>query len=109
MYMSRYTWRCKKGKLQGTCNSQGTCTLTYVIIGSCKFRCEKGLFKKLWVPPAPSDAGSCIGSCLDYLVNVKKLKVRIPPNPFLGPSFTDNEIQSVLNKNRTSYLRESTC
>jgi carbamoyltransferase len=70
---------------------------------------EKGLFKKLWVPPAPSDAGSCIGSCLDYLVNVKKLKVRVPPNPFLGPSFTDNEIQSVLNKygNKVFYRKQT--
>lgn len=70
---------------------------------------EKGLFKKLWVPPAPSDAGSCIGSCLDYLVNVKKLKVRIPPNPFLGPAFTDNEIQSVLNKygNKVFYRKHT--
>lgn len=38
-------------------------------------------YKKLWIPTAPSDAGSCIGACLNYL------QVKINPDPFLGPSY----------------------
>ena len=38
-------------------------------------------YNRLWIPTAPSDAGSCIGACLNYL------KIKIKPNPFLGPSY----------------------
>ena len=38
-------------------------------------------YKKLWIPTAPSDAGSCIGACLNYL------QTKIHPDPFLGPSY----------------------
>jgi carbamoyltransferase len=38
-------------------------------------------YKKLWIPIAPSDAGSCIGACLNYL------QTKIHPDPFLGPSY----------------------
>jgi carbamoyltransferase len=44
-------------------------------------------FNNLWIPLAPSDAGSSIGACIHYLVKNKKLKERIPKNPFLGPSY----------------------
>jgi carbamoyltransferase len=53
-----------------------------------------GLFKHLWVPPAPSDAGNAIGSCLYYLSLTKP--TRINPSPFLGPSYTDGEIYNAL-------------
>ena len=57
---------------------------------------EKGFFKHLWIPPAPSDAGSSIGSCLDYLKLNKN--VRIGTTPFLGPEFTNQDVLRVLNK-----------
>jgi carbamoyltransferase len=44
-------------------------------------------YNNLWIPPAPSDAGSCIGACLHYMVKNGKLKQRVDKNPFLGPSF----------------------
>jgi carbamoyltransferase len=43
--------------------------------------------KKLWIPPAPSDAGSAIGACINYLFKNKKFKSRINKNPFIGPLF----------------------
>jgi carbamoyltransferase len=49
-------------------------------------------FNNLWIPPAPSDAGSSIGSCINYLVNNNKLNGRINKNPFIGPHFYDNQI-----------------
>lgn len=56
---------------------------------------QEKLFTQLWIPPAPSDAGSAIGSCLDYLSKTYD-NIRIKTNPFLGPSYSDNEILKVL-------------
>jgi len=48
---------------------------------------KKTHIKSLWIPPAPSDAGSCIGACVHYLVKNNLLKQRINKNPFLGPRY----------------------
>lgn len=53
---------------------------------------KKSKFKNIWIPPAPSDAGSSIGACINYLVNKKRLKYRLPKNPFLGPDYQETEI-----------------
>ena len=50
----------------------------------------------LWIPPAPSDAGSSIGACLHYLVQNKKLKNRLNRNPFLGPDYFRQSIVKTL-------------
>lgn len=47
-------------------------------------------FKKVWIPPAPSDAGSSVGACVNYLVGEGK-HIFIPETPFIGPSFTVNK------------------
>lgn len=44
-------------------------------------------FKHLWIPPSPSDAGSSVGACVNYIVNIKKEKPLIPTTPFIGPSY----------------------
>ena len=49
-------------------------------------------FNNLWIPPAPSDAGSAIGACVNYLVKNNKLKGRINKNPFIGPCFNEKQI-----------------
>jgi carbamoyltransferase len=54
-------------------------------------------FKRLWIPPAPSDAGSCIGACLNYF-HTKKRPIRIHTDAFLGPDYTEVDILKVLNK-----------
>jgi carbamoyltransferase len=56
-------------------------------------------FTNLWIPPAPSDAGSSIGACVHYLVKNKKLKNRVDTNPFLGPSYTNKDIVEAIGKN----------
>jgi carbamoyltransferase len=38
-------------------------------------------YKNIYIPPAPSDAGSCIGACLDYL------KYHHEIDTYLGPQF----------------------
>ena len=49
-------------------------------------------FNNLWIPPAPSDAGSAIGACVNYLINNNKLNARINKNPFIGPYFYEDQI-----------------
>lgn len=54
-------------------------------------------FNRLWIPPAPSDAGSSIGSCLNYF-HTKNKPVRISTNPFLGPEYSQSDILNVISK-----------
>lgn len=58
---------------------------------------QSKLFKGVWIPPAPSDAGSSIGSSLYYLSNHFK-DIRINETPFLGPEYTDDDIMNELSK-----------
>ena len=51
------------------------------------------LFQHLWIPPAPSDAGSAIGTVVHYLVKERKIKNKITRNPFLGPEYFYDDIQ----------------
>jgi carbamoyltransferase len=61
-------------------------------------------FRKVWVPPAPSDAGSSIGSVINYYIN-NGANVKIPNTPFLGPSYTVNsKSKKYLGNRRTMYL-----
>jgi len=48
-------------------------------------------FEKLWIPLAPSDAGSSIGACVNYIVNNTNTIPIINRNPFLGPKFDIDE------------------
>ena len=61
---------------------------------------DNSFFNKLWIPPAPSDAGSAIGACLHYLVKNGKLKERVAKNPFLGPMFYYNQIETAIKKSK---------
>lgn len=57
-------------------------------------------FNNLWIPPAPSDAGSAIGACVNYLVNNNKLNSRINKNPFIGPYFCEDQILPAIKGKR---------
>lgn len=54
------------------------------------------IFKHLWIPPAPSDAGSAIGAVVHYLVTERKIKNKITRNPFLGPEYFYDDIQKAV-------------
>jgi carbamoyltransferase len=82
--------------LAGGCAYNGTAN------GKIKENTE---FKNIWIPMAPSDAGSCIGACLNYFHKEKK-PVRIHTNPFLGPSYTDKEIIDVLTNTKGIIYRK---
>ena len=61
-----------------------------VLSGGCAYNgtangkiVNKTIFDHLWIPPAPSDAGSAIGAVIHYLVKEKKFRDKITKNPFL--------------------------
>ncbi len=57
-------------------------------------------FKKLFIPPDPGDGGGAMGAAL--LASASPLKSF---TPFLGPSFPDEQIEDVLERNGLSYER----
>lgn len=59
----------------------------------------------LWIPPAPSDAGSSIGACLHYMVKNGKLPNRVNKTPFLGPQYLHNDIIDAIKGKK--YLKFS--
>jgi carbamoyltransferase len=61
---------------------------------------DKTQFNHLWIPAAPSDAGSCIGAVIHYLVKEKKIRNKVTKNPFLGPEFYFNDIKKAIGGNQ---------
>lgn len=61
---------------------------------------DKTQFNHLWIPAAPSDAGSCIGAVIHYLVKEKKIRSKVTKNPFLGPEFYFNDIRKAIGANQ---------
>lgn len=57
-------------------------------------------FSELWIPLAPSDAGSSIGACINYLVKNQKLKSKVTKNPFLGPIYLYDDIIKAIRKQK---------
>ena len=57
---------------------------------------EKTIANNVWIPYAPSDAGSAIGACLYYWHNLlgnKKVKGGDNKSPFLGPEYNNMHIE----------------
>lgn len=66
---------------------------------------NKNIFDEIWIQPAAGDAGGALGAAL-YCNNhfSKKYVVRKKfMNPYLGPSFKDNEIKDYLDSNKIVY------
>lgn len=67
---------------------------------------EDGPFEQLYIQPAAHDAGTAIG-CAMYIWNHQLQQPRSEPiaSPYLGPAFTDAEIEAALQKNGLKYER----
>jgi len=63
-------------------------------------------FTELWIPPAPSDAGSSIGAVLGYLHS--KNVSRIKETPFLGPEYSDEDIINQLPDVKLTKVSDAT-
>ena len=62
-------------------------------------------FNSLWIPPAPSDAGSAIGAVVHYLVKEKKVRNKITKNPFLGPEYLYNDIIKAIKGSKYRFYK----
>jgi carbamoyltransferase len=65
-------------------------------------------FSHLWIPPAPSDAGSAIGAVIHYLVKEKKVRNKVTKNPFLGPMYFLDEIKDAIKKTKNYKFASDT-
>ncbi len=86
---------------------------TLSIGGGCGLNCvmnevlrEKSSFKNIWAVPAPHDAGTSIGAALWVQNHVlKKPRKYIMENAYLGPSFGDKAIESVLKNQSIPFTK----
>ena len=76
---------------------------------------KEGPFENIHIPPSPGDAGSAVGSA-QYLYYIHKSQKRviekntskvITENVYVGPSYSDENIQEFLDSNNISYEKIS--
>jgi carbamoyltransferase len=67
---------------------------------------RSGLFEKIYIPPAPTDAGTAIGAALAIArkLNPQAPRVRLDTAQ-LGPAYTAAEIERALEGSGLSYVR----
>jgi carbamoyltransferase len=74
---------------------------------------REGPFKTIWIQPAAGDAGGALGAALQvwyqYLGNKRRVsKARDSQRAsYLGPSYSDSEIEDFLNTNKIPYRKLS--
>lgn len=74
---------------------------------------REGPFEAIWIQPAAGDAGGALGAALqvwyDYLGNKRQVDNNddSQKNSYLGPSYSDKEIESFLNTNKIPYRKLS--
>ena len=69
---------------------------------------ESNIFKNIWIQPAAGDAGGSLGAALYAAYNYADIKRVINPldsqkGSYLGPAYTNNEIEKYLKDNRYIY------
>ena len=84
-----------KTKSDNLCLSGG-CAYNGTANGKIK---ENTPFKNIWIPPAPSDAGSAIGAALNYWNHITNDR-KENKTPFLGPEETNTEALYSIYENR---------
>jgi len=92
----------KKTKSENLCLSGG-CAYNGTANGKIQ---SKTPFKNIWIPPAPSDAGSAIGAALNYwnhITNDRKQN----KSPFLGPSEKILDVVSIVKENDNKIFYEA--
>ncbi len=72
---------------------------------------KEGPFENVHIPPSPGDAGSAVGCAqfgyYSHLKNARKIEndhaKRIQENVYVGPSYSNEEIESFLNSKKIHY------
>ena len=104
---------CKYIALKYSCENlclAGGVALNCVVNG--KILQEK-LFKNIWIQPASGDAGCALGAALIYWYNEKQNIRNVSENTdsmknsLLGPSYSEQEVESVLKKISAKYEKKT--
>lgn len=61
--------------------------------------------ENIFIHPAASDDGACIGAAFYVAENLGDNPRNVLTTPFLGPSFTNDEVEKLLRTSRISYSR----
>ena len=80
----------------------GGCSMNSLANGKIQ---ENSDFEEVYIPPWPGDAGGAIGSAIykyHELNNFSKKNINRIVSPYLGPSYSDEEIKKIL----TNYARQ---
>lgn len=104
VYMHMAEWTRKKTGKDYLCLTGGV-TLNSVANGKLL---QREIFKDIFIPPPTGDDGTSIGSALLYNFEVLKNKERHPlESGFLGPSYTDQEIETALKRFNLQYKKSA--
>jgi carbamoyltransferase len=98
----------KEFKLQNLCMAGGV-ALNCVVNGKIL---KDGLFENIWIQPAAGDAGGALGAAQVFyyqeLNNERKiLKTDSMKGSYLGPQFTDNQVENELKNCQANYKKLS--
>ena len=97
-------WTKEKTGKEYLCLSGGV-TLNSVANGKLL---QEELFKDIFIPPPTGDDGTSIGSALLYNYEVLGNTERYPlENGFLGPGYTEEELESALKKYNIDYYKST--
>lgn len=68
---------------------------------------DEGPFRRIWIQPAAGDAGTALGAAAWIDAKVRGGDARCEPmaHAFLGPQFTDDEIEDFLKWSKAPYRR----
>ncbi len=74
---------------------------------------KKEIFEQIWIQPASGDAGGAIGSALSAYYSISKKNRKVSKNidsmrgSFLGPKFSNQEVQIILKDLKANYEKLS--
>ena len=96
----------KEFKLENLCMAGGV-ALNCVVNGKIL---KQGFFKNIWVQPASGDAGGALGAAQAFyyqeLDNKREiLKIDSMKGSYLGPKFTDDEVENEFEKCGANYTK----
>ncbi len=74
----------------------GGCAMNSVANGKLV---KQDLFQNIFIPYAPGDGGGSIGAAAQVSFKLNKSKPKFVENPYLGPSFNDDEIREAIKNN----------
>ena len=96
----------KEYNLQNLCMAGGV-ALNCVVNGKIL---KEGLFKNIWIQPASGDAGGALGAAQAFYYqeldnNREFLKTDLMKGSYLGPQFTDDEVENELKNCGANYKK----